>query len=194
MLPRRLDATCLVQTGQPVLVRAVIDAAGAIALHIRMPRIGHGPAPSRPILPRISFDPATHRMCRRLLRRRFRSRRWWFRTVLEWVVGWRPLLGKVAAILATSNRPASMVVWFIFVMLDRVVSDSIRFAFVKRAFYRGCKTGCLTVRKGNGCLFMRVSASEIWCLAPSAGAIGRADCFATERNSKNQANRGAVSS
>jgi len=52
-----------------------------------------------------------------------------------------------------------------------------RFAFVKGALYRGCKAGCLTVGEGNGCLFMRVSASEIWCLAPIAGDIGRADCF-----------------
>ena len=41
---------------------------------------------------------------------------------------------------------------------------------------------------------MPVSASEIWCVALIAGVIGRADCLATDRNSKNQANRGAVSS
>ena len=29
---------------------------------------------------------------------------------------------------------------------------------------RACKTGCLTVREGNGCPLMRVSASEMWCL------------------------------
>ena len=75
-----------------------------------------------------------------------------------------------------------------------VVSDSIRFAFAKRAFYRGCKTGWLTVREGNGCLSMRGSAREVRFVALIAGDIGRADCLATDRNSKNQANRGAVSS
>jgi hypothetical protein len=36
MSPRPLDATSLVQEGQPILVRAVMDATGAIALHIRV--------------------------------------------------------------------------------------------------------------------------------------------------------------
>jgi hypothetical protein len=43
MLPRRLDATCLVQTGQPLLLRAVIDAAGA-----RLPDPFYGVAYSKP--------------------------------------------------------------------------------------------------------------------------------------------------
>ena len=42
--------------------------------------------------------------------------------------------------------------------------ESNSLCIVKRAFYRGCKTGCLTVREGNGCPLMRVSASEMWCL------------------------------
>jgi hypothetical protein len=41
---------------------------------------------------------------------------------------------------------------------------------------------------------MLVSASEIWCGALIAGVIERVDGLATDSNSKNQANRGAVSS
>jgi hypothetical protein len=36
MFPRRFDATCLVQTGKPVLIWPMINTAGAIALHIRV--------------------------------------------------------------------------------------------------------------------------------------------------------------
>jgi hypothetical protein len=43
MLPRRLDAACRVQTGQPLLVRAVIDAAGT-----GLPDPSYGIAYSKP--------------------------------------------------------------------------------------------------------------------------------------------------
>jgi hypothetical protein len=50
------------------------------------------------------------------------------------------------------------------------------------------------VPEGNERPFGPVSATEIWGVVLIAGFIDRADGLATDRNSKNKANSGAMSS